>query len=292
MAVTALGIAPDDKGAGVTPLTHRQVLKAHWTNTGVVTGLAVSGRSDLSYQVASGVAVCSRGPADGYTESYWPGGNTPAVAAGGAQPRIDVVWIRANDPTQGDADNHVAVGVTQGSPSATPVKPAVPAGCTEIMARRMPANASSTGSSTVEGSRLYAIPYGASLGRLGYAQNTMVGEQAYDTKWWVQCACSVTVPTDRLVEVVWTSRANSLSDTGWASYYFKLQVDGVDVTDGMDEVFVNPRIAERKRLSFVLDLERGTHTVTAYAKCNTAGAQHFRWFGLRDITVWDRGVAQ
>lgn len=120
MATTALGIAPDSSGAGVTPLTHRQIIRAHWANTGIVSGLDVSGRGDLTYSVGAGMAVCSRGDADGYTEAYWAGGQTPAVSATGSQPRIDCIWIRANDPTQGDADNHVVIGVTQGNASATP----------------------------------------------------------------------------------------------------------------------------------------------------------------------------
>lgn len=299
MAVTALGIAPDSTGAGVTPLTHRQCIKARWANTGVVAGLAVSGRSDLSYQVASGVAVCSRGDADGYTEAYWPGGSTPAVAAGGAQPRIDVVWIRANDPTQGDADNHVVVGVTQGSPSTVPAKPSIPSGCTEIAARRMPANGSSTSSSTVEGRVVYAIPFGASLGRLGYAQNTQTVQQAFDDKWYVQCATKVYLPTSRLVEVVWTGRTNTTdSSSGGAdtrsSYSLKVQVDGVDRTDGLDEIMVSYVFA-RNRVSYVMELPAGEHEVTVLARCNTnaaGGARPFWWRGLRDVTVWDRGVSR
>lgn len=290
MVTTALGIAPDSTGAGVTPLTHRQVLKAHWLNTGVITGLAVSGRSDLSYQVAAGVATCSRGDADGYTEAYWPGGATPAVAAGGANPRIDVIWIRANDPTQGDTDNHVVVGVTQGVPSVTPTVPATPAGCTKLMERRMPANATSTGSSTENGTVTYAIPYGASLGRLGYAQNTSTLEQAFTTQWYVQCTTKITLPTDRLIEVVWTGRANNNTYSGIASYYLKVQIDGVDKTDGLDEIEV-PWVWERARASFVFELPKGTHTITILAKCNT-NQKRFWWRGVRNLTVWDRGVAK
>ena len=58
---TALGVAPDPTGRGVDPPTHRRIIKAHWENTGIVCGLDVTGRSDLRYSVAAGVAVCSRG---------------------------------------------------------------------------------------------------------------------------------------------------------------------------------------------------------------------------------------
>lgn len=114
---TALGVQPDSSGNGVTPLTHRKIIDALWTSTGIVTGLDVTGRNDLKYDVAAGVAICSRGDADGKTEAYWPGGQTTAVAAGDSTwPRIDRVWIKAHDMSQGDSDNQVVVGVTQGTP--------------------------------------------------------------------------------------------------------------------------------------------------------------------------------
>ena len=54
---TALGVAPDSTGRGVDPPTHRRIIKAHWENVGVVCGLDVTGRTDLRYNVAAGVAV-------------------------------------------------------------------------------------------------------------------------------------------------------------------------------------------------------------------------------------------
>lgn len=164
---TALGIAPDSTGKGVDPLTHRQVIKAHWENTGIICGLDVSGRSDLRFGISAGVAVCSRGNADGFTEAYWNGGQSPAVGAGDpSNPRIDVIWVKANDISQGDSNNAVVSGVTQGTPSANPVAPSIPAGCTRLMSMRMPAGASSTQSATPVDTQDYAIPYGASLGVL------------------------------------------------------------------------------------------------------------------------------
>ena len=97
---TALGVAPDGGGQGCDALTHRRVIAAQWENTGVVTGLEVSGRQDLRYGVSPGAAVCSMGEADGMSVAWWDGAGSPAtenaVAAGdSAYPRIDAVYIIA-----------------------------------------------------------------------------------------------------------------------------------------------------------------------------------------------------
>ncbi|NMM98162.1 hypothetical protein [Bifidobacterium olomucense] len=310
MAVTALGIAPDDTGAGVTPLTHRQILKAHWENTGVITGLTISGRSDLTYSVAAGVAVCSRGAADGYTEAYWPGGNTPAVAAGGANPRIDVIWIRANDPTQGDADNHVTIGVTQGAASATPVKPSAPAGCTEIGSRLLPANASNTNGSTANDSVAYAIPHGAGLGLLGQNVNTadLHGDSTV-RKWYYENAVQFTVPTDRVVELVHectfaVGEGNGTTRDGWISWAVAaFQIDGVDIPHSGAEFQASNGVWEDHSISCITTVKAGTHVArvrNGLANSSKAGLHpYFRYsenngisYKGRTLRVWDRGVAR
>ncbi len=113
---TALGVSVDDAGNGVTPLVHRLIIGSYFRNNGVVDGLQVTGRSDLKYGVSAGMAVTQRAASDGRMLAYWPGGTTEtAVDAGDpSNPRIDVVWIRANNSPEysGDADNQVHVGVT------------------------------------------------------------------------------------------------------------------------------------------------------------------------------------
>ena len=132
----ALGIAPDSSGTGVDPLTHRKLIMGHWNNVGIISNsrskadempLNVTGRSDLRYDVAAGAAVCSRGRADGYTEAYWAGGQSPAIPTPDPNNgRCDYVWIRANDPTQGGSSNQVEIGVTAGTPAANPGYPKWP----------------------------------------------------------------------------------------------------------------------------------------------------------------------
>ena len=169
MSTTALGISPNVNGIGVTPLAHRRILGAQWANTGLVDGLNVTGRSDLRYNVSAGVAVCSRGDADGKTLAYFEGGQTGAVSAGDpSNPRIDIVWICAHNQMEyKDADNFVVVGVTQGTPGANLPEPTIPAGCTMLRKMKMPAGATSTAAAVQMWSADYAIPYGASLGKIG-----------------------------------------------------------------------------------------------------------------------------
>ena len=286
---TALGVDVDTNGNGVDPLTHRQIIKRHWNNTGIIGGLTVSGRSDLYYAVSAGVAVCSMGDADGYTEAYFAGGKTEnAVSAGdGTYPRIDSIYLLANT---GTPDNQVHCLVVQGTPSASPVAPVLPAGGLLVQQMLVPAGASATSAASDNGSRNFAIPYGSDLGRIGYAANTTTTEQAYDSNWYTQVAATVRVPTDRLVDVRWTARASGSGGSTESSYYIQLLIDGTVVSDGQDEISV-PANYERKQFSFTPNLTPGEHTIAIQAKCNT-GKPRFTWRGIRTVEVFDRGVAQ
>ena len=58
---------------GTTAAELRQIMRYKWGSAGVVGGLAVTGGSGLSYSVAAGMAVCTKGASDGFTEAPWPG---------------------------------------------------------------------------------------------------------------------------------------------------------------------------------------------------------------------------
>jgi hypothetical protein len=294
--VTALGVDVDASGNGVDPLTHRNIIKAHWVNTGVVSGLAVSGRSDLYYGVSAGLAVCSMGDADGYVEAYWPGGKTEnTVSAGdGTYARIDTVYLLANT---GTPDNVVHCKVVQGTPAASPVAPALPTGGLKLRDVSVPAGASTTSAGAVGTDVGYAIPYGANLNRLAHAVNTTSVAQNWTANtWWPQAAATTgLLLTDRLVTVEFTWRATTKyaanPSGGDGSFYAKLVVDGVDVSDGLDECRVG-NIWERQCVRFRTTLAGGkTHSVNVSIKPNT-GLSHFMWQGLRTVDVFDGGVAQ
>ena len=62
------------------------------------------------------------------------------------------------------------IGVTQGTPAASPVKPTPPAGVTVLSYMQVPANSTSLRNATRVGEIDYAVPYGAAQGLIASAQ--------------------------------------------------------------------------------------------------------------------------
>lgn len=313
MATTALGIMQASDGAGVDPLTHRRIIKSHWANTGIVSGLEVTGGSGLTYNVSAGNAVLSRSNSDGYTEAYWEGGTTDAVSTGDpSNPRIDTVWLKAYDAQQGDPDNRVHVGVTQGTPSSSPVAPSAPSGCLAIARMRMPAGATSTSSAQQTTARDYAIPYGSTLGLLASYRDTANG--AFDTTRMsksFRCSVQVTVPTDRLLELRFTASVASGGDYGsddYTNWYHAFALDGTEVQYSGGEVYLNNTTCETYTWTHVVEVAAGVHSVAAVTawvsgtdapirRAGTYVSQGGSATGFSGtfpgllLEVWDRGVA-
>jgi hypothetical protein len=249
----AFGVDRDTDGKGLDALTLRRIIRGKWNNTGIVTGLVVTGRSDLKYTVTAGMAVCSMSEADGYTEAYWGGGTTEnAVSAGdGTYARIDTVYMVSNT---GTPDNKVHVLVAQGTPSATPVAPALPAGALRLMSFKMPSGASTTSNAGRAEAPAYAIPYGGNFGRIGYVVDSSKSELPIDWKWHKELALKTPViPTNRLVEIVWTARA-AAKNTVSADYAVRVLVDGAAVEDDvLDQVpVIKPVTTQSIRWTTVL----------------------------------------
>lgn len=311
MATTALGIMQDSAGNGVDPHTHRKIIQARWSNPGVITGLSVTGGSGLTYSVSAGCAVVTRGESDGYAEAYFEGGSTPAVSAGDpSNPRVDLVWIKANDIQQGDDDNRVHVGVTSGTPAASPVAPSAPAGCLPIASMLVPAGATSTASAQMDSERDYAIPYGATMGLIGQSVLNYEGPSDYtdDGKDYYENAITFAIPTKRVLELRFTACASAASSTDvtqpttepldTACWYVGIQLDGSDIQGGGGQFQVF-RAWQPVMLSVVVEVEAGTHTVRTrnhrvqwgnniYFTAHTDADQTYQG---RTLQVWDRGVA-
>lgn len=296
---TALGVAPDDSGVGVDPLTHRQIIKRHWTNTGAVGGLSVTGQSNLQYAVSAGMAVCSMGDADGYTEAYWPGGVTEnAVSAGDATyGRIDTVYMLSNT---GSPDNLVHVMVQQGSPAASPAKPALPTGGIELASMLLPAGATATSSASAYGSVNYAIAAGASVGLLGESWQRMDGSGSPTVKQhFYEQAIKFTIPTDRVLE--FTFKTNfSASDSKLTEWAMQFQVDGTAL-DHSAVNFVSNNPWQTHETSYTTTIQAGTHTALIDSWLQNGAAPNFHyngdsthdplWIGRR-FQIWDLWVAR
>ena len=259
MANVALGIR--NNGAdGTTPLALRLALAALFPQAGILSGLSVRGSSSLAYSVAQGVAVCTRGAGDGSALATVVAGSTPAVAANGTgYPRIDAVWVAAHDRDQGDPDNHVTLGVTQGTAAASPARPSVPTYATVLAYMRLPAGATTTAQATVEARGRDAVAAGATMGQLGYMRDTYDGKLRgdYNGTMHTDYSVTVTVPTARLVEMRW---AATLSGGESSDCIVAMSVDGAKAM----QFFVTPPSGGRwdyKECRHVVRLAAGTHTL-------------------------------
>lgn len=281
-------------GVGTSDTDIRHMLRYKWANTGVVGGLAVKGTSRLAYHVAEGMAICSKGDGDGYTEAYFPGGDTPEVKANeGGNPRIDVVWITAHDASQGDSDNLVTLGVTQGTPSASPVEPDIPTYAVRLGAFRMGAGAATTSGATATSGVDYAIMSGASLGILMDKTNSENGRTfSSSVEWKNVVSGTINLPTDRLLSIGITLTTGN-EDGGYSgSNYCHLYIDG-----SLYRAFEYPIQAGRATSYFYVEnltLGAGRHTVSinlVSATCRWRTYAGGTWAGQR-VCVTDLGLAK
>lgn len=127
MANRSLGTKQNSNGDGLDALTHRLILKALYPSDGIISGLDVTG-SGSAYTVGAGVAVVSKSDTDGARLAHFDGGSVSTDAGDGSNPRIDSVYLTADDPDQNNGSVDVRAGVVQGTPSAQPVAASIPAG--------------------------------------------------------------------------------------------------------------------------------------------------------------------
>ncbi len=116
-------------------------------NPSIVTALAT-----MNVAVAAAEFVTTKGKADG--AAIFTNDGTVNVAIGAApasNSRIDVIYVKHNDNTTGDADSNPIFGVRAGVAAASPTKPAIPTGALELATLRVYAGttAANGGSNTL-----------------------------------------------------------------------------------------------------------------------------------------------
>lgn len=302
---TALGIAQTADGTGLDPLTHRRLIQALWQNTGIIGGLAVTGRPDLSYQVAAGAAILSRSNADGYVEAYYGGGTTAAVRAGdGANPRIDTVYIVAHDALQGDADNQVSVGAVSGAAAASPQAPDLShiPGALPLANMLVPAGASSTQSATAASVVKYAVPYGAALGLLGeHIQPQNEPGDSRPNMVYDEQRIAFTLPTARIIRLVFQANISTekQDDNARGGWYMTFMVDGRPLPNAGTE-FDLTRTWAGKYWEFTTVLDAGSHVAQIRSHKTWGDTPYFHYtqdnggtdqFVGRVFRVYDEGIA-
>lgn len=297
MSTTAFPVRQSSDGVGCTDVVLRHIVAALYPDTGVVNGLKVTGTNSAAYNVAAGVAVCSKASSDGNTLAYWEGGTAATSANSSSNPRIDLIWIASHDLTQGDDDNLVTVGVTQGTPAASPQEPTLPAGATRLVAMQVPGGAASTSAATVYGVYDYAVPYGGSSGILFDKVNT-ANNQTYDlASEMVVVTGSFTTTTKRHVQIGITITASAVNGTigtaNQGSLYGRLYIDGKAV-DIRETRVVGEDNAVSTFYAVYTDVGAGTHSIKLSYTKNGMSKARFRygsgWAGQR-VVVFDAGVA-
>ena len=278
---------------GTTDVALRKILGSLYPSAGIVSGCKVTGRSNLAYNVAEGVAVCRRGTTDGSTLAWVPAGTTPAVEANTASnPRLDAIWVTANDVTQGDDNNLVTLGVTQGAAAASPSVPSIPTGATLLAVMQMPAGATKTSSASAYSTGVGAIPYGSSLGVL--VDKTDTANQAIlPASEYNYASGTITLPTKRMVDIKQTFTL--LCGSAQSSAYARVLIDGAQVWQG--EIHVFPTFATSQYFECSTELEAGTHTIQAKLRRGVNGDTVKRywssggWAG-QHLQVVDAGAVQ
>jgi hypothetical protein len=266
-------------------------------NPGVISGLGVTATSGLTWQVGEGVAAVSRGAADGLVLAYTPAATVQASAGPASGSRIDRLWVRQHDPDQGDADNLVEVGVTEGTAAASPTAPSIPAGAQEIRRFLVPSGMTATTSATPQGSINWATPYGGTLGALIDYTDTDNGTAHFD-KDYVILNKSFYVPTKRLVSAKIITTCVSCDQSGAlgttpASLYQKLLVDGSQIIQWEQDLPI--QIAGARMFEWSFTVAAGTHTLKYIQNRGVGNAfRHYYsangWAGTR-VQLIDEGVS-
>lgn len=314
---TALGIAPDINHNGVSDHVHRKIIQHHWNNPGIAavqgSTLEVRGRNDLKYDLTAGMAVVCRdaNAVEGYTEAYVDAMQVGPVAANtGTNPRIDTVWIRANDIRLGDTpegsttkSNRVEVGVAQGTPATSPKEPTLPARAMKLRSMRVPAGATTTKNCTPTGNVDFAVPYGASLGILTrVAENK--DKQASSNPPYKEPFLNYTfyVPTDRWIFLhaylcVSTPEKNQPGGVAAVHFYLdgqKYTTRKVPYTDSYETYEPTTTMlvsAGTHTVGIAMYNQAGTGYVTHYGQITDASGDVSKYVG-RVLVVKDEGVAR
>jgi hypothetical protein len=89
--------------------------------------------SGMNVSISAAEFVTTKGKSDGVAVFTNNGTVNVAIpAAPGSNSRIDVIWVKHEDNTTGDAASLPIFGVTSGAAAASPVKPAIPTGALEL----------------------------------------------------------------------------------------------------------------------------------------------------------------
>jgi hypothetical protein len=147
------------RNAAATPLDVRRIEAASWavqdvaSRLGIRPGIVdtiiandlVATTATMNVTVGAFSAVLTKGASDGAVPIANDGSvNVLIGAAPGSNSRIDVIYVKHNDDTTGDANANPIFGVAVGTAAASPTKPSIPTGALELATLRIYAGTTAT----------------------------------------------------------------------------------------------------------------------------------------------------
>lgn len=293
---TGFGIAPDANGSGTTPEDIQRITAAKYENAGILTGAAVTRRSDWAYDVTDGAVIIDVAPEMAVEVPVSAQTLTPPTLSGGAA-AVHTVYVKQNFPGT-DGNSLAFVGITAGT---------APAGSVVLDRFQVPAGATATTAATSNWDRVYALVSGASLGRLGYHAD--IDPTPYTTQTLTRGGFRITVPTDRLVDVQLTGTISHSTSGGAtpatdlvSSVVFKIYIDN-ELRKSWEMGY--SRLWESKQFHTTEFVSAGSHDVhytvaRRFANPGLSAANSYwairgggseQWRG-NTIAVIDRGVSK
>lgn len=110
----------------------------------------VSGKANMSYDVAAFEAAVSRGRAKGTSFPTNDGVvNVATTTAPASNSRYDVIYVQQREVSEGDPDSSAVIGVVQGAAAAVPVVPSIPSGAIELGRALVGAGITATTAATI-----------------------------------------------------------------------------------------------------------------------------------------------
>lgn len=259
-------------GTGTTPADMQRIVGAQYMNAGILPngGLKVVGTSSMAYKVEPGALFMWTSssaklgmlvPVDGVTVN-----TAPAPATGS---RVDTLYV--------DGSGNVLVTQAETIPSGVAIaKFTVPAGITATTAAQQSID------------RYFAVPTGASLGRL--AQWVDPGGGAAGVAETVRHTSRFFVPSDRLLRIDLTTTLRSAVSSSPGQMYVEVELRNangswrrrMDVTHGAEW--------DTRSANWATGTREGENTLIVRTKGTGGGAWQFSSGGsVTELSVWDGG---
>ena len=263
--------APDAHGNGATENDLRRIIGAQYMTQGILPngGLEVSGRSDMSYQVDSGVAFMWTSqsgrlgvlvPVESVT--------VPTEAAPATGMRIDSIYVLQDGVPRVTSGEVPAAGVLLG-------QFIIGAGVTST----------SAGQKTID--RSYAVPTGGALGRM--AHWTDPGGGAATMQESVKMVQQFTLPSDSLVEIRATTTLRSVTVPG--SMYFDMTLESPAGTVRRRLDVAHTPDWDTRSSTWSFGTGAGENVLTVKTVGTKGGTWQFSSGGsVTEVSLWHQGV--